>query len=86
MSQGRGPEYLVQTPQFLCMDLAGNLIISNWDNDSIKIISKSGHLIHTIGKKGHRIGEFVRPFGISASKSGVIFVVSDNANFSIQCF
>ena len=86
VSQGRGPEYLVHTPQFLCMDLAGNLIISNWDNDSIKIISKSGHLIHTIGKKGHRIGEFVRPFGISASKSGVIFVVSDNANFSIQCF
>ena len=86
VSRGRGPEYLVTIPSFLCMDIAGNLIISDWDNDSIKIISKSGHLIHTIGKKGHGIGEFAFPHGISVSKSGVIFVVSDNANFSIQCF
>ena len=86
VSQGNGPEYLVYLPEFLCMDLAGNLIISDRGNNSIKIISKSGHLIHTIGKEGNGIGEFVWPYGISVSKSGVIFVVSDNANFSIQCF
>ena len=86
VSRGYGPEYLVYEPCFLCMDLAGNIIISDYWNHSIKIISKSGHLIHTIGKKGHGIGELVFPFGISVSKSGVIFVVSDNANFSIQCF
>ena len=86
VSQGKRPDYLVYEPFFLCMDLAGNIIISDWGNDSIKIISKSGHLIHTIGKRGHGIGEFVDPYGISVSKSGVIFVVSDNVNFSIQCF
>ena len=86
VSRGKGPKYLVSTPFFLCMDIAGNIILSDWDNHSIKIISKSGHLIHTIGKKGHGIGEFVYPTGISVSKSGVIFVVSYNANFSIQCF
>ena len=84
--QGRGAEYLVFIPSFLCMDLAGNIIISDRGNDSIKIISKSGHLIHTIGQEGNAIGEFVWPFGISVSKSGIIFVVSENANFSIQCF
>ena len=86
VSKGRGAEYLVSIPSFLCMDLAGNIIISDRGNDSIKIISKSGHLIHTIGKYGHGIGELVYPYGISVAKSGVIFVVSENANFSIQCF
>ena len=86
VSRGEGPGCLVSSPFFLCMDPAGNLIISDWGNDSIKIISKSGHLIHTIGKYGHGIGELWCLHGISVSKSGVIFVVSDNANFSIQCF
>ena len=86
VSQGHGPDYLVSKPEFLCIDLTGNLIISDYWNHSIKIISKSGHLIHTIGKRGHGIGELVYPYGISVSKSGVIFVVSENANFCIQCF
>ena len=86
VSQGEGPEYLVYIPSFLCIDLAGNIIISDYWNHSIKIISKSGHLIHTIGKYGHGIGELMCPSGISVSKSGVIFVVSGNVNFSIQCF
>ena len=86
VSQGEGTEYLVSNPFFLCMDLAENIIISDWGTHSIKIISKSGHLIHIIGKYGDGIGELVCPFGISVSKSGVIFVVSYNDNFSIQCF
>ena len=86
VSQGMGPDCLVFNPQFLCMDFTGNLIISDWGNHSIKIISKSGNLIHTIGKEGNGIGELWCPFGISVSKSGVIFLVSNNLNFSIQCF
>ena len=86
VSQGYGPDYLVTIPFFLCMDPAGNIIISDWGNNSIKIISKSGNLIHTIGKFGNGIGELMCPYGISVSKSGVIFVVSLNVNFSIQCF
>ena len=86
VSQGNGPEYLVSDPEFLCMDPAGNIIVSDWGNHSIKIISKQGHLMHTIGRNGHGIGELRYPYGISVSKSGIIFVVSCNANFSIQCF
>ena len=86
VSRGYGPDDLVFNPQFLCMDIAGNIIISDYWNHSIKIISKSGNLIHTIGKHGDGIGEFVCAYGISVSKSGVIFVVSNNPNFCIQCF
>ena len=86
VSRGTGPEYLVYLPWFLCMDPAGNIIVSDWGNHSIKIISKHGHLMHTIGRKGNGIGELMHPYGISVSKSGSIFVVSRNDNFSIQCF
>ena len=68
------------------MDPAGNIIVSDWGNHSIKIISKHDHLMHTIGRPGHGIRELWYPYGISVSKSGIIFVVSDNDNFSIQCF
>ena len=86
VSRGEGPECLVYDPWFLCMDPAGNIIVSDWGNHSIKIISKHGHLMHTIGREGDGIGELMHPCGISVSKSGIIFVVSRNANFSIQCF
>ena len=86
VSHGEGPEYLVSNPWFLCMDPAGNIIVSDWGNHSIKIISKHGHLMHAIGREGNGIGELMCPFGISVSNSGIIFVVSHNDNFSIQCF
>ena len=86
VSRGEGPEYLVSKPWFLCMDPAGNIIVSDQGTHSIKIISKHGHLMHTIGREGNGIGELRHPFGISVSKSGIISVVSWNANFSIQCF
>ena len=86
VSRGEGPEYLVSNPWFLCMDPAGNIIVSDRGTHSIKIISKHGHLMHTIGREGQGIGELICPNGISVSKSGIIFVVSANANFSIQCF
>ena len=62
VSQGEGPEYLVSTPFFLCMDPAGNIIVSDCGKHSIKIISKHGHLMHTIGKEGNGIGELWYPY------------------------
>ena len=86
ISQGEGPECLVSHPCFFCLDLAGNVMISDFGNDRIKIVSQSEQLIHTIGRKGEGIGEFIYPFGICISKLGTIFVLSENPNFSIQCF
>ena len=86
ISQGQGPDYLVNRPTFLCLDLAGNIIISDYGNSRIKIFSQFEQLIHTIGRKGEEIGEFIKPFGICISKLRTIFILSDNPNFSIQCF
>ena len=86
ISQEQGPDCLVNQPSFFCLDLAGNIIISDWGNHRIKIFSQSDQLIHTIGREGEGIGEFMYSYGICISKLGIIFVLSDNPNFSIQCF
>ena len=86
ISRGQGPDCLVYLPSFFCLDLAGNIIISDYGNDRIKIFSQSEQLIHTIGREGKGIGELMKPYGICISKLGTVFVVSDDPNFSIQCF
>ena len=86
ISRGQGPDCLVYMPSFFCLDLAGNILISDFGNNRIKIFSQSEQLIHTIGRVGEGIGEFMHPYGICISKLGTIFVLSRNPNFSLQCF
>ena len=86
ISLGGGQNCSVEYPWFFCLDPAENIIISDTDRHAIKIFSKSGQRIHTIGKEGNRKGEFINPYGICISQLGTIFVVSDNPNYSMQCF
>ena len=85
ISQGR-QNSLVCYPEFFCLDLSGNILISDQYHNCIKIFTQSGEFIHSIGRKGNEKGEFIQPHGIAISKSGVIFVVSYNPNYSLQCF
>ena len=84
--RGQGPDCLVYIPSFFCLDLAGNILISDFGNNRIKIVSQSEQLIHSIGREGMGVGEFMHPYGICISKLGTIFVLSRNPNFSLQCF
>ena len=86
ITQGEGQGCSLNTPLFFCLDAAGNLIISDWKNDAIKIFSKSGQVIHTIGRTGQGRGELKAPEGISITHAGTVFVVSSNPNYSIQSF
>ena len=86
ISQGIEQNSLVSGPEFFCLDLSGNILISDCYHHCIKIFTQSGEFIHSIGRKGNKKGEFIKPYGIAISKSGVIFVVSDNPNYSLQCF
>ena len=82
----QGKDGMVYGPQFFCLDPAGNILITDYNRGSIKILSPSGQLIHTIGKKGHGRGELYYPLGICVTQLGIIFVVSHNSNFSLQSF
>ena len=85
VSQG-GPECLVCGPCFFCLDCEQNIIISDRLRHVIKILSYSGELLHTIGREGEGIGEFIKPYSIAISKSGILFVLSDNPNHYLQLF
>ena len=82
----QGEDGMVYTPQFFCLDTAGNILISNYYRHGIKILFPSGQLIHKIGKRGYGRGELCFPYGICLSETGNIFVVSDNSNFGLQSF
>ena len=81
-----GEDGTVCNPWFFCLDVAGNILITDRDRHDVKILSPSGHLIHEIGKVGHGRGEFVYPHGICVSEQGIVFVVSWNKNFVLQSF
>ena len=82
----QGKDGMVYDPSFFCLDTVGNILITDYYRHSIKILSPSGQLIHTIGKEGHGRGELYRPFGICVTQSGTIFVVSKYRNSCLQSF
>ena len=81
-----GGDGMVYGTEFFCLDPAGNILITDYNRDSIKILSPSGQLIHEIGKERHRRGELYLPSGICLSQTGTILVVSWSNNFGLQSF
>ena len=82
----RGKDGMEDSPFFFCLDPAGNILISQYYRHSVKILSPSGQLVHTIGKRGNGRGEFYYPYGICTTQLGTIFVASYNSNFGLQSF
>ena len=82
----RGEVGMVYAPRFFCLDPAGNILITDYYHNNIKILSPSGQLMHTIGKEGHGRGELYGPWGICLSLTGTIFVVCFSDNFCLQSF
>ena len=77
---------IVYFPAFFCLDKVGNIIISDCENHTVRIFSGSGKLMHTIGKHGEELGEFIQTFGVAISKKGIIYVSSYNPSHTLQCF
>ena len=84
--QGVGQECLAYRPYFFCLDGEQNIFVSDCYHHVIKILSSSGQLLHSIGRGGIGKGEFIKPFGIAISKSGILFVLSHNPNYILQLF
>ncbi|KAI6646305.1 NHL repeat containing protein [Oopsacas minuta] len=81
-----GEDGVVYGPLFFCLDVVGNILITDYTRNNIKILSPSGEIIHTIGRRGHGRGEFRYPSGISISVLGTIYVIFWNTNFCLQAF
>ena len=71
---------------FFCLDRKQNLLISDWLNHKVRIFSKEGTHLHTIGEPGHEVGMLVEPKGIVLTKNLKLIIVSDNDNYKLQIF
>ena len=76
----------VVSTSFFCMDADDNLIICNSLSHQIKIFSKRGTLLHTLGKDGNEIELFHYPRGIALINNQKLVIVSINTNYCLQIF
>ena len=82
----RGDGMQVYDPLFFCLDAKQNLLISYYSAHDVKIFSKDGTYLHTVGQEGHERGMLYHPIGIALTKEMNLAIVSDNTIFALQIF
>ena len=71
---------------FFCLDQKQNLLISDYGNNQVRIFSKEGTHLHSIGQRGEQVGMLYSPTGIALTKNLKFIVVSWNDDYSLQIF
>ena len=71
---------------FFCLDAEQNLLISDREAHDVKIFSKYGTYLHTVGQEGHERGMLYLPMGIALTKDLNLVIVSHNDDFGLQIF
>ena len=84
VTRGRGMQ--VSNAMFFFLDAQQNLFISDRGAHSVKIFSKDGICLHTVGQEGHGRGMLYHPTGVALTKDLNLVIVSHNDNFSLQIF
>ena len=82
----RGDEMQVSDAYFFCLDAQQNLLISDYGAHNVKIFSKDGTCLHTVGQEGQGRGMLVHPMGVALTKDLNLVIVSNNKNFCLQIF
>ena len=78
-------EQLIEA-SFFCLDRHMNIIISDARAHNVKVFSREGQLVATIGHKGTGPGEFQSPRGIEINKEGLVVVVDWKDSHLLQFF
>ena len=73
-------------PRYFCIDAAENIIISDYGTHSIRIFSKEGTEIHTIGGRGYQTEQLQCPTGLALTTGLNLVVVSNSARNVLQIF
>ena len=81
-----GEQMQVSKSFYFCLDAGGNIIISDRDTHQIKIFSREGNRIQTIGEEGKQPRIFYRPNGLALTKDLRLVVVSWSGDFRLQIF
>ena len=76
----------IGSADFFCLDKKQNLLISDSLNNQVRIFSKEGTLLHTIGQPGQQAGMLYSPQGIVLTENLKLIIVSWNYNYRLQIF
>ena len=74
----------VNYPTFFCLDTDRNILLSDHTAHQIKIFSKEGTLLHTLGKYGREPGMHTYSQGIALTSNLKLVIVSSNRNYGLQ--
>ena len=69
---------------FFCLDKKQNLLISDRKNKQVRIFSKEGTHLYSMGQLGHEAGMFYSPRGIVLTRNLKLIIVSKNPNSSLH--
>ncbi|XP_078585854.1 uncharacterized protein LOC144867667 [Branchiostoma floridae x Branchiostoma japonicum] len=81
----RHPENEMTGVGYIAVDGEGNILMSDWDTNSVYVYDRSGEFLFMFGGEGSGVGQLKRPNGICADSSGDI-LVADSGNKRIQIF
>ena len=82
----RGDGLHIELAYFFCLDRQQNLLISDCGSSRVKVFSKEGTHLHSIGQPGHELGMLYYPLGIVLTKNLKLIIVSENRNYGLQIF
>ena len=80
------PNYLVGRTCHLVIDRQTNFILTDTNEHQVKIFSQRGKLIHSLGKKGSKAGEFMYPEGVVLDKDERVIVWDFKDSNRLQIF
>ena len=75
----------IERAYFFHLDKRNNIVISDFNSDTIKVFSPAGDCLHTIGQKGQEAGMFDSPHGIAINNNKLV-CISNNKIFGLQIF
>ena len=74
------------SPYYFCLASDMKIIIGDAGANNIKVFSKEGQLVGTIGQEGTGPGQFIDPLGIDTNENGQIIVVDQKVSNKLQTF
>jgi len=80
---GLPEEAIFRNPRYLAVDAKGNVYVSDWGANHIKVFGPGGKFIRTIGRPGNGPGDLGGPAALEVSGDRLVVWESMNSRFSI---
>ncbi|XP_019628651.1 PREDICTED: tripartite motif-containing protein 2-like [Branchiostoma belcheri] len=80
-----GQQQGMKVPRYITVDGEGNILVSDWDNDSVYVYNEDGQFLFQFGGEGSGEGQLKYPRGICTDGEGNI-IVADRGNSRVEMF